>query len=104
MVKQTDEAVEKQLVTDPQTGEPAKPLYGNENYVSDHRPRARSENPPTAAEWLAEAKEAEAVLTRGDHVSPELVERLFLDAVPVIENAAGGTTEPTSKKREREEK
>jgi hypothetical protein len=76
------------------------PLYGNENYVSD-RPGGRSVPPPvvTGAEWLAEAKELETVLYRGDAVSYETLERLFLQSVPVIEAAGGGSQEPAGRKK-----
>jgi hypothetical protein len=49
-------------------------LFGNENYVQPKRGRAAREGQPkhTQEEWLVEAQEVEAVLERGDHVSPEL--------------------------------
>ena len=67
------------------TPAPAAVLYGNETYLSDRR--LRSEPPPaiTQEEWLLAAKEAEAVLYRGDVVSYSLLETLFLQSVPVIE-------------------
>jgi hypothetical protein len=101
--KEREMTTPKQLTEEPKTQpvtvEPGvvAPLYGNENYVSDHIARGRSEKTPTQEEWLAEAKEAEAVLMRGDHVSPELIERLFLDSIPVIE---GFTPVGRGKKKE----
>ena len=60
---------------------PVAVLYGNENY-EPRKPRAGTKH--TQEEWLLEATEAKAVLERGDHVSPELIESLFLDAYDVI--------------------
>ena len=78
------------------------PLYGNENYVSDHR-QGKSVPPPvvTGAEWLVDAKEIETVLYRGDAVSYETLERLFLQSVPVIEAAGSGSGDTRSKKEKR---
>jgi len=82
----------------PLTTTPVAPLYGG-TVPATAPPAPTPRTPPTAAEWLAEAKEAETVLGRGDHVSPELIERLFLDSVPVIEGAMGGTSEPTAREK-----
>jgi len=70
------------------------PLFGNENYVSDHKPRAGTRH--TQEEWLVEATEIKTVLERGDRVSYQTVEMLFLDAYDVI---AGFTPAGRSKKR-----
>ena len=80
---------------------PVPVLFGNENFVSDRR-TGRSETPPTGAEWLVEAKEIETVIARGDAVSIRTLERLFLDAVPVIEGAMGGSGEPLTAKQKKE--
>jgi hypothetical protein len=86
-------ADERQLVEEPPLIAPAPVLFGNEGYLPT-RLGGRSVQPPaiTQEEWLLEAKEAQAVLLRGDHVSPELIERLFLQSVPVIETAVPPVT------------
>jgi len=70
-------------------------LFGNEGYISDRRPRAATRH--TQEEWLLEATEAKTVLERGDHVSPELIEMLFLDAYDVIE----GFTPPATRSKKK---
>ena len=82
----------------PLTVTPALPLYGG-TLPATAPPAPTPRTPPTGAEWLAEGKEVEAVLARGDHASPETIKRLFLDAVPVIEGAMGGTSEPTARQK-----
>lgn len=59
-------------------------MFGNEPVVSNPRP-PRVKTTHTQEEWLVEATEAKTVLERGDHVSPQLIEMLFLDAYDVIE-------------------
>jgi hypothetical protein len=86
------------LLVTPLTTTPVAPLYGG-TVPPVVPPPPTPRTPPTGAEWLVQAKEAEAVIARGDHVSPELVEQLFLDAVPVIEGAMGGATEPAAEKK-----
>lgn len=100
MVKAHEQTQPQDVVATPEQQFP--PLYGNENYVSD-RPSGRSVPPPaiTGADWLVDAKEIETVLYRGDAVSYETLERLFLQSVPVIEAAAGATQEPLGKKGKR---
>ena len=80
-------------------------LFGNENFVHD-TPRGRRrgkdgkgvEPRHTQEEWLVEAGEVVAVMERGDHVSPELIEMLFLDAYDVIEGFTPAGTRGGKKK------
>jgi len=58
-------------------------LFGNDGYVSDHRPRVSTRH--TQAEWLAEALPIQAEYDKGNAVSHENVMSLFLDAIDVIE-------------------
>ena len=79
-------------------------VFGNENFVHD-RPRGRKGRDAatprhTQEEWLVEASEVVAVMERGDAVSPELIEMLFLDAYDVIE----GFVPPATRSKKNSEK
>ena len=79
------------------------PLFGNENYVSDHQPRAKRDTKHTQEEWLVEATEVKTVLERGDAVSHETVEMLFLDAYDVISAFVPPAARDSKKKDEDDE-
>jgi hypothetical protein len=64
------------------TDTPFPTMFGNENYVSDHVPHVNQHH--TQEEWLMEAIPAAECIAKGDHVSPRLIEMLFLDALDVI--------------------
>ena len=87
---------EKQLV---EAGVPVPVLFGNETYISDHKPRAGTKH--TQEEWLVEATEIKTVLERGDAVSQQTVEMLFLDAYDVI--AAFEPPAARGKKKEKDD-
>jgi len=87
----TKDDADKQLTDTPA---PVAVIFGNETYVTDHVPRVTTQH--TQEEWLVEALEAKTVLERGDVVSPELIEMLFLDAYDVI---AAFTPAARSKKK-----
>jgi hypothetical protein len=95
---ETDFVQPQDVVADP-SGIPV--LFGNENYVTDHRPRAGTKH--TQEEWLVEATEVKTVLERGDAVSHETVEMLFLDAYDVISAFVPPAARDSKKKDEDDE-